>query len=625
MDNKIGVIASDEELKSRIIELFKNNVNSGEIIIDVLNPDTMNEQGKVLQSKGVKAIVARSGGYRHIAGTVNIPVIHLKVTTPDILQAIKIAKKYNKDIVLVISDLDYFDYDAWKDLINANIILERFHTKDEIYERVYKYIENKDKVVIVGGGIPCSLARNWGMDNTFINASKESIYEAINYAKEMIENLYDQKYNNQVLKTILDGVHDAVIAVNHEGNIRLYNERAKELLKKDSKDVINKKLLDVFPELSFIMGVLESKVDRNNEIKTLKNITITANTSIFSVDGQIEGVLCSFQDISKLQNLEKKIRHELNKKGHVAKYTFDDIVAYGPLMKDVVIKAKRIGESDNTVIIYGESGTGKEMLAQSIHNISKRKNEPFVAINCAAISESLLESELFGYEEGSFTGARKGGKPGLFELAHGGTIFLDEINSISLNLQSKLLRVLEERETMRIGSDYVIPLDIRVIAATNEELKRMVEEGRFRRDLFYRLNILELHIPPLRERKKDIMPLFKYYLEDLCADLDLYEISKDVEVKLLNYQWPGNARELKNIVQRYMIFKEIDLDEREIINNNDIEDSDRTIDLKEINKFVEEKVIDMLSSQGMTKTEIAKMLGISRTALWKKSKSRDNL
>lgn len=623
MDNIIGVIASDEELKNRIIELFENEVQNGEIIIDVLNIDRIDEQGRDLERRGAKAIVARSGGYRHTAGTVNVPIIHLEVTTPDILQAIVIAKKYDKDIVIVISDLDYFDYDAWKDLINANIILERFQSKDEIVDRVNKYIDKKDKVVIVGGGIPCSLAREWGMDNVFINASKESIYVAINYAKKMIENLYEQKYNNEMLKMILDGVHDSVVVIDYEGKVKLYNERARELLRKNKDDVINKKLLDVFPELKFIMDVLESKVEKNNEILELKNITITANVSVLRVEGNIEGVLCSFQDISKLQSLEKKIRYELNKKGHIAKYRFEDVLAFGPIMKAVVEKAKRIGESDNTVMLYGESGTGKEMIAQSIHNISKRKEDHFVAINCAAISESLLESELFGYEEGAFTGARRGGKPGLFELAHGGTIFLDEINSISLNLQSKLLRVVEERETMRIGSDYVIPLDIRIIAATNEELKIMVEEGRFRRDLFYRLNILELHIPPLRERKKDIIPLFKHYLKELAHEAEIYEISEDIEEKLLNYQWPGNARELRNIVNRYVILKEIDLDEGEIIYNSDGGNIDKFIDLKEINKFVEEKVIDMLTKQGMTKTEIAKTLGISRTALWKKTKTQE--
>ncbi len=620
MDKKIGVIASDEELKSRIIELFRDDVQRGKIMIDVLDSDTIDEQGRILEGKGARAIIARSGGYKHTVGKVNIPVIHLNVTTPDIIQAIVTAKKYNKDIVLVISDLDYFDYDSWKDLMNANIILERFHSKDEIYERVLKYKDIKKEVVIVGGGIPCSLARKWGMDNVFINASKESIYEVMGHAKEVIDNLYEQKYNNTVLKTILDEVHDAVIVMNYEGKVRLYNERAMELLKKDREEIIGGNLSEVLPELNFIKDAFERKIDISNKIMTIKNITITVNTSILVMDGKTEGILCTFQDISNLQSLEKKIRHELNKKGLIAKYTFDDVVGFSHIMEEVVGKAKKIGQSDNTVIIYGESGTGKEIFAQSIHNISKRSKEPFVAINCAAISENLLESELFGYEEGSFTGARKGGKPGLFEIAHGGTIFLDEINSISYSLQGKLLRVLQEKETMRIGSDYVIPLNIRIIAATNEELKTMVEEGRFRKDLFYRLNILELHIPPLRERKEDILPLFKYFMGDIAKDLS-YEVPSAIEEKLLAYRWPGNARELRNIAERYIIFKEIDIDSKEIHKNpSNIENDSICINLREINRYVEEKVIEMLVNQGMTKTEIANILGISRTALWKKIK-----
>jgi transcriptional regulator, propionate catabolism operon regulatory protein len=621
MDRKIGIIASDIELKIRILSLFKEEVESGQIIIDILDPDNMNEQGRILENKGAKAIIARSGGYRHIVGTVNVPVIHLKVTTPDILQALKIARSCNKDIVLVISDLDYFDYDEWKALFNVRIILERFNSKDEIYDRVNKFLDRKDDVVIVGGGIPCTLARKLGMDSVFINASKESIYEGVNHARELIDGLHDQKYKNEILRKTLDGVHDGVIAVDKRGNIALFNERAKELLKKNESEVMSKYVLEVFPQLGFMIDILKNKVIQYNGITVLGNISAAVNASILEVEGQIEGVLCSFQDVTKLQSMEKKIRYELNKKGLVARYSFEDIIANSSIMKDVVEKAKRIGLTDNTVMLYGESGTGKEMIAQSIHNISNRKSEPFVAINCAAISETLLESELFGYEEGAFTGARKGGKPGLFELAHGGSIFLDEINSISLNLQAKLLRVLEEREIMRIGSDYVIPLDVRIIVASNEELKGMIEEGRFRRDLFYRLNILELNIPPLRIRKKDIIPLFKHFLSSLTTETDTIKIDEKTEERLLNYEWPGNVRELKNMAQRYIIFNEVHLDESEIINNHGGRESGKYIDLKEINRFVEEKVIEMLLNQGMTKTEVAKALGISRTALWKKTKS----
>lgn len=628
MVGKIGIIASDMELKNDIVELFKEDVEQERIIIDILDANLMKEQGKRLESRGAKAIIARSGGYRYTVGRVNVPVIHLKITTLDILQALKVASKYGKDMVLVISDLEYFDYEEWKELIRGKVIIEKFHEGEKIEDRVNKYIDKKNKVVIVGGGIPCSCAKALGMDNVHIGASKESIHERVEYARELAGSLYEQKCKNEILNTTLDGVHDAVVAIDQDGKIILYNERARELLRKNSIEVMDKKLLEVCPELNFMMDVLKNKVNKYNEIRNLNKIVVTANTSTLNVEGHTHGVLCSFQDITKLQKLEKKIRYELNKKGLVAKYKFKDIIANDPVMKDTVAKAIKIGLSDTTVMIYGESGTGKEMFAQSIHNISSRKEEPFVAINCAAISENLLESELFGYEEGAFTGARKGGKPGLFELAHGGTIFLDEINSISLNLQAKLLRVLEEREIMRIGSDYIIPLNVRIIAAANEKLKEKVEEGNFRSDLFYRLNILELHIPPLRERKKDIMPLFMYYLSKMSDKFGELENSKELEEKMLCYSWPGNVRELRNIAQRYVIFEELDLGEGNVIQyshgeTNDIDEREdnNIIDLKEINRFVEEKVIEMLANKGMSKTEIAKQLGISRTALWKKTKS----
>lgn len=622
MNGKIGVIASDKELKASFTRLFEKDIDKGEIIIDILDEDNIEEQGKILESKGVKAIIARSGGYRHTVGKVNVPVINFKITTLDMLYAIKTAAVYKKDIILMISDLEHFEFNDWNNMIDARVIIERFCDTEKIEDRVKRYAGRKDDVVIVGGGIPCAYAEKLGIKNVHIGASDESIYEAVSRARELIDNLHEQKYKNEVLENILDGVHDAVVAIDQNGRIILFNERAEELLKRQSKDIINKSLIDAFPELDFITEVLKNNVNRYNEIRKLKKITVAANTSVLNVEGHINGVLCSFQDITKLQSLEKKIRYETNKKGLVAKYKFEDIIAIDPLMKDTIAKAIKIGFSDSAVMIYGESGTGKEMIAQSIHNLGSRKDEPFVAINCAAISENLLESELFGYEEGAFTGARKGGKPGLFELAHGGTIFLDEINSLPPNLQAKLLRVLEEKEVMRLGSDYVIPLDVRIIAAANEELKRKVEEGTFRSDLFYRLNVLEMNIPPLRERKMDIVPLFKHYVKSLSEENSVSEINSEIERKIMSYPWKGNVRELRNIAQRYVIFNELDFDEKEYISDNSRIGCDGTIDLKEINRCVEEKVIEMLSDQGMTKTEIAQKLGISRTALWKKTKSQ---
>jgi len=627
MDIKIGIIASDIRLKETIEDLYNDDIKQGRIIIDILDSDKIEEQGKLLEKKGARAIIARSGGYRYTIGNVNVPVIQLKISTLDILHSIKIASKINKNIVLVLSDIENFDYDEWKSMIFSDVIIEKFVSQHEIEGIVSKYASKQADVVIVGGGIPCKIAQKYNLDYVYIGASDDSIHEAIRRAWEMVDTLYEQKYKNEVLNTTLDGVHDAVLAVDKEEKIILYNERAHELLKKDRESVIDKKLLDVFPELSFMMDVLKSRTNKNNEIIHLKSIVVAANVSLLEIDDHIIGVICSFQDITKLQNLEKKIRYELNKKGLIARYKFEDIIAFDPAMKDTLAKAVKIGMSDSTAMIYGESGTGKEMIVQSIHNFSDRRDEPFVAINCAAISENLLESELFGYEEGSFTGARKGGKPGLFELAHRGTIFLDEINSVSLNLQSKLLRVLEEMEVMRIGSDYVIPLDVRVLAAANDGLRTKVEDGSFRKDLFYRLNILELHVPPLRDRKKDIVPIFKSYIDKYSKRINIPQIDDELKEKLMNYSWPGNVRELKNIAQRYIIFEEVDFGDDKISNDEKLNGSligcDMVLDLKEIDKFVEMKVIKMLEDQGMSKNDIAKVLGISRTSLWNKSNTKE--
>ncbi len=624
MNKKIGILALNKELKNDIIELFENDVKEGNIIIEVLEPNKWIDQGLRLEKKGVKVIITRSGVFRDLKAVLKVPVIRLKVNTLDILNAIRKASKYSKDILFLLWNGIYFNYDEWKSFLNVDINIERFDETDGIELILKKYFNRKENIVVIGGGMGVSVAKQYDFDTVFLNATKESIYETVTYAKETVENLYKEKYKNEVLRTILDGVHDAVIAVDYNGKIELYNERAKELLKKDTSEVIERNLVDVFPQLEFIVQVLEDKVEMFNEIKFLRDLIIAVNVSIMNVDGQIEGVLCSFQDITKLEKLEKKIRYELNKKGLYAKYKFEDIIHVDPIMKETINKAKIIGKNDSTVIIYGESGTGKEMIAQSIHNISMRNDSPFVAVNCAAISETLLESELFGYEEGAFTGARKGGKLGLFELAHGGTIFLDEINSISLNLQAKLLRVLEEKEIMRIGSDYVIPLDVRIISAANEKLKREIENGSFRSDLFYRLNILELSIPALRKRKGDIIPLFEYLLTELSDEYEKISIDERTKQKLLNYHWPGNVRELRNIVQQYILFNRVDLDKTQIVNSDDdIEEGviSKYIDLKQINNHFEKKIINMLLQQGLSKTDIAKTLGISRASLWNKMNS----
>ncbi|MBC7190417.1 sigma 54-interacting transcriptional regulator, partial [Candidatus Aerophobetes bacterium] len=306
-------------------------------------------------------------------------------------------------------------------------------------------------------------------------------------------------------------------------------------------------------------------------------------------------------------------------------------------------KAKKYAATNLTVLITGETGTGKDILAQSIHNYSSLRDNPFVAINCAALPESLLEMELFGYEEGAFTDAKKGGKPGLFELAHRGTIFLDEIAEMPLSLQNRLLRVIEEKRVRRIGGTRFIPVDVRIIAATNKNLWKMVEEEKFREDLFYRVNVLHLHLPPLRERKEDIIPIFKETVLNLSGnsftEINFEKICEELKDILLGYHWPGNIRELINFTQRLFFLSDgfkVKGDKLKNIAISELEKGDRSVTARKNDAFellkegfslreVEDKILleYVLEKKraGKSISEIAKELGISRTTLWKRLKN----
>lgn len=302
-------------------------------------------------------------------------------------------------------------------------------------------------------------------------------------------------------------------------------------------------------------------------------------------------------------------------------------------MKRIILRAKQYSQSIAPILIYGESGTGKELIAHSLHKHAKKNNQPFVPINCAAIPQNILESELFGYEEGTFTGAKKGGKPGIFEIAKSGTIFLDEIGEIPLDIQTKLLRVLQEKEVIRLGGSRVIPLDIRLITATNQPLSELVHQGKFREDLYYRINVLKISIPPLRERKDDIVPLFKYLL--LKYGLNIEQINYLVKIgqnQLISYPWPGNIRELENFVLRLTAltstlttsydlgtyFYDVAAEQFTTISYKDAQHINS--DIPTIQKSEQLKILEALSKSNGNKNDAAKILGMSRTTLWRKVK-----
>lgn len=364
------------------------------------------------------------------------------------------------------------------------------------------------------------------------------------------------KIKNQ-LNIILDVIDDGVIVIDKDYKAIHCNRSIENILDINEKNIINKDIKDIIFSYPPIDSLLKKDYVENCIIKhssTTKSLVVTKRP--IKVDSRTYGYVLIIKDKSEIENLENQLRKQSIDRGYIAKYRFEDIVGVSENLMECKNKAKKISQIEAPVLVIGESGTGKELFAQAIHNNSKRRNKPFLGINCASLSSDLLESELFGYEEGAFTGARKGGKKGLFELAHMGSLFLDEIGELPMYMQAKLLRVLQEKEVMRIGGIRIIPIDVRIIAATNQNLKGLVKEGKFRKDLYYRLNVLTLNLPPLRERKKDI----PYLIQDVLNKIGAFDKKIDNELSdiLINHYWDGNIREIKNCIE-YMAYMGKDL------------------------------------------------------------------
>jgi len=395
-----------------------------------------------------------------------------------------------------------------------------------------------------------------------------AVFRDISRAWKMAEKVTNVRELEALLMAIFDSTYDAISVADEEGRIILVNRAYTRITGLSARDVIGKPAtIDIAEGES-----MHIKVAR--ERKPVRNVRMLAgpgrkevivNVDPIFVNGVFRGSVAVVHDTSEIMELHRELE-ELRRtvRRMVAKYTFDDIVAVSHSMKVAVDQAKRVADTNATVLLRGESGTGKELFAHAIHNASKRKNGPFVSVNCAAIPDSLLESELFGYEEGAFTGAKKGGKKGLIEEADGGTLFLDEVGKLSMNVQSKFLRFLQDKEFVRVGGNTPVYVNVRVIAATNKNLEEMVERGEFLPDLYYRLNVVPIYIPSLRNRKQDIPYLVDRIIKKLDQEYGriVESISPQALEILMNYDWPGNIRELENVIGRAII--NMDIDERRI-------------------------------------------------------------
>jgi len=391
-----------------------------------------------------------------------------------------------------------------------------------------------------------------------LSVDKANFYTAdffrdfVQLGRSLSISINNEKQLKKKLESILNAVHEGIIGIDEEERITFFNEDAGKILQVSPADVVGKTLLETVPEFA-AHDVLLSRGEVTNHLLQTRHQFLLVTKVPMMLEDKWLGEVVTFQDVTKVQQLEQEIRRKSVQLGLTAKYDFHHIIG----ASDAILSSKKVScklaNSDYTVLITGENGTGKEVFAQAIHQNSSRRDMPFVPVNFAGLTESLAESELFGYEEGAFTGAKKGGKVGLFELAHNGTIFLDEIGDAPLSIQAALLRVLQERQVMRVGGNRVIPVNVRVIAATNRNLKEMVQKGTFREDLYYRLEVLPLHVPALRERPGDILLLIDHFLELKNRKLVLSEEVKNI---LQQYMWPGNIRELENVAHYLTVIVE---------------------------------------------------------------------
>lgn len=472
-----------------------------------------------------------------------------------------------------------------------------------------------------GKGTECRLATPWS------EASFQSEY--VEKGRGMVHRM--MKLDQKLLLAILENAHEAIVVTDPDGYILLMNRSYREFL--GVENVVGKHVTDVI-ENTRMQIVARTGKPEVAQIQRIRGQDMIANRIPIFMEGRLVAVLGTvmFRDVRELHALAAtvdRLKEELAyykrelRRTLGAAYRFEQIHSNNPNMLAVKRLAEKVAKSDTTVLITGESGTGKELFAHAIHAASRRAMGPFIRINCAAIPDTLLESELFGYEEGAFTGAQRKGKPGKFELAHRGTILLDEIGDMPLPLQAKLLRVLQEKEVERVGGVRPVPVDVRVIASTNRDLQELIREKKFREDLYYRLNVVTLQLPPLRERLEDLPLLVADLLDQLkeATGIAVRRIEEEVWEALRSYSWPGNIRELRNVLERALHLMEGDcLRAKHLMIPVQVGTGGRAVpSLKESLQLAErEAIIRALAAAGGNRRQAARLLGISKSGLYQK-------
>jgi propionate catabolism operon transcriptional regulator len=583
-------------------------------------------------------VIAGGSNGAYLKTRVAVPVVLIGPTGFDVMHALARARRDGASVALVTHGHTPDEVRRFSAAYGLDVTFASYESAQDA-ESVVLDLRDRGVDVVVGPGLVTDLAANAGMGAVFLY-SRASVRAAFDTALEVAQATRRETVRRQRLDNLLQHLRDGVVALDAQGRIEAMNQRLASVLGIDVAKALGRPLLELAPDLA---GALPDA--DGDTLSTVRGVSFVVHRGPLAGNGSAAGTVLTFQESRAVERLDRTLRSRQRVQQFTARYRLADIVGAGEAIERVRTLVQRYARSDATVLILGESGTGKEMVAQSMHQLSARRDFAFVAMNCGAFPEALLESELFGYEEGAFTGARKGGKAGLIEVAHRGTLFLDEIAEMPLSLQSRLLRVLQEREVVRLGSTEPTRVDIRVVAATHRALTEGIEAGSFRADLYYRLNILSIALPPLRERPTDLLPLATELLLQAAAreprlalripDADAAaRVLASLSEPLSRYAWPGNVRELQNVIERIAVEladtdpdspteTALSRDELRTIAPEIFESAARgkkaALTLRERSRHVEaDEIRAALAACDGDRDAVCEALGISKTTLWRK-------
>lgn len=607
------VVAPHYSDRARIIEVRQGYGDAVEAVQTYVDSGT------------VDVVLAAGSNGAFLRERLGLPVVTVKFNAFDILSAFTRAAATcpGGRVGLVLHEAIAIELDEFRPLLNFEIVQRAYRGADDVH-RVVAELAALGCTVVIGPGKVCDIAEQAGLQTMFLY-SVRAVEEAFDHAIELAQLSRNKEAERMRLNTIIEHLRDGVAAFDQAGVIEACNPAMLDLLglgQAAGQAALSGAMAQFLPGAGLADDAAEERIFE------VKGRALIVNCIPILEWGTRAGSIITVQDAQAVQRTDRNIRTSQRAPHTVARHYLSDLTGESPEIARVRRTAQASAAYDATVLLTGESGTGKELVAQGIHNASKRRGNPFVAFNCAALPEGLIESELFGYEDGAFSGARRSGKPGLFEIAHTGTIFLDEIGEMPPALQSRLLRVLQEREILKLGSSRPTPIDVHVIAATHRDLNALVKQGVFRSDLYFRLNLFHISLPALRERRADLPHLARHMLGRIVRRYGLDpDISDDVMQALAplfaDYEWPGNVRELENLLTRAAIQRSIPDSEADDDIGHDFPEFKQvaprppTQETPARTQVTLQDLLRTIEQCGGNRAAASRQLGIGRTTLWR--------